>query len=256
MADSFFNRQFLFVVVFMGTFALIISQMPIQLADPLTKRQVRPTEDWLVADLVNYYEIWGENLNTSVYKYHDTLSHTYTRDIDIGEHDIDIVWSEPNYTNPIGIDHEIRLIHWYAIFFLFPATHHKMEFNNVDGTPRGVFLEMTEVDQDFDSDINASRYSVECNHFSIEVYVGYNLTLYSDATDAFDHDGINVFSGIGFEDVGTSFNAWSLLNPILFFQTPSTFNVMNAVVAIPIWLSIIYISITVILWFIPFLSKG
>jgi len=258
MTDSFFNRQFLFVVVFLSTFALLGGLIPIEITAPLQKRGVTPRDEWLSADLLNYYETWSQNLNTSEYKGHNTLSHEYYRDVDIGNHDFDIYWSEPNYSNPIAPDedHYIKIHHWYAHFFLFPATHHRMQFYNDQRINRGHLLTCTEIDLDFVNSTLSARYEPECNHFGVTIYVNYNTTKYANATDAFDHNGINVFIGIGFEDVGTSFNAWSLINPVLFFQTPSTLNLINLIISIPIWLSAIYIAITIILWFIPFMSKG
>jgi len=83
--------------------------------------------------------------------------------------------------------------------------------------------------------------------------VGWNTTLYSDPSDAWDNDVLYLVHGFGFEDTAV-INVTSLLIGLLFFQLPDVPFLINLILGTFIWASAIYI-----IWFIfikstPFLG--
>lgn len=239
--------------------------MPINLAEPQIKRQVSvPVGVWDSLDVTEFYETFQERLNSSNAEMYDDLIHQYHSDIDTGNHNYDHVWAEPNYTNPVYLDHYVGFIHIVAGFLgiergyymrVYDTDNTRIDWQDATGHYTGL-LPVSYIDSEWDSDINASQFFIRCDHFEVTVFYSYNRSIYDNSTHALDFEALDLFVGIGFDDVGTIFNAWSLLNPILFFQAPNTLNLINLFIAIPIWVSVAYIVITVVLWFIPFLSKG
>jgi len=115
-------------------------------------------------------------------------------------------------------------------------------------------------EQFYDADADASIVTWQCEHIALVIRISSmeNTTSLNQAWE----DGelrLDVNYEIDFAKMGTS--VWGLLGSILTFQTITTgINtldlLLNALVTIPVWTSIIYITYRIITGLIPFLSGG
>jgi len=108
---------------------------------------------------------------------------------------------------------------------------------------RGEYLFENEIDADKEK----LSYTIQCSHFQMKGFFGYNDTLYSSPSQAWDHHGLWILLGINFDQMSTGFNAFNLIGMLLFFQLPMVHPIINYIIAVPIWVCIIYLSFIFIL---------
>lgn len=108
---------------------------------------------------------------------------------------------------------------------------------------------------DYDENPQISRINVECSHYTWTVLFSYNGTTFATLEDALDGVGgtpeLYVFVGLGWDETISSINAWSLIGQLLTFQAPEIHPTINVIIAVPIWISIIYVAFRFLLWVIP-----
>lgn len=144
----------------------------------------------------------------------------------------------------------IRNEHSYNFFGLYTGGHNQEWITDLDRISRGESLDLTELEADFDEDIDASHYIVRCAHFYWDAFLTYNTTLYSDFEDAIDNEGLYLIAGIDWNQKGTSHDAWSIISGVLLFDLPG--NLMDSIwiyvfVSVPIWLASIYLAFIFVL---------
>lgn len=150
------------------------------------------------------------------------------------------------------IDGEIYSGHWmlnrhgYTFWGMWTGGH-KQEWINDEGISRGKVLEDGEIESDWDDQKNLASYTVKCKHFYMLADIGYNTTAYSSVSDAWDDDDLRVLFGINWDQRGTTWDAWSLIAGILFFKLPQIHPYINAMIAIPLWIAVAYISFILVL---------
>jgi len=96
----------------------------------------------------------------------------------------------------------------------------------------------------------------KCDDTQEQCYLAYNETAYSSYLEAYNNDALWIFFGMNFDDVNTSYNAWDLIGMLLFFQLPDIHWIINALLAIPIWVSVAYLCYVLIIKIIPFIAGG
>lgn len=104
-----------------------------------------------------------------------------------------------------------------------------------------------------------SRFEMSCDHFSYYVSIAYNSTTFDSLTDAYAGTGgfdpeLWVFVGMGFESEWASLPTWMIIAQLLTFQAPDIHPVINGLIAIPLWIAVIYIAYHLLLRMIPFLG--
>jgi len=104
---------------------------------------------------------------------------------------------------------------------------------------------------------NVSAFYVRCTYADIpEVYtqISFDSNTYSSLSSAWDDGTIQVWVGFLMNASATSasYDVWTLLGGILFFQSPNIEPTLNAIIAIPIWISIIVCIIYVLDKVMPF----
>jgi len=97
-----------------------------------------------------------------------------------------------------------------------------------------------------------TTWTVQCEHVTIKAMFGYNTTSYDNCTQAYENSALGIWLGINFDQVNTQYNAWNLIQMILFFQMPDVHPLINMIIAIPIWITIAYLVFTLITKLIPF----
>jgi hypothetical protein len=97
-----------------------------------------------------------------------------------------------------------------------------------------------------------TTWTVQCEHVTVKAMFGYNTTAYDNCTQAYENDALGIWLGINFDQVNTTYNAWNLIQMILFFQMPDVHPLINMIIAIPLWITIAYLVFTLITKLIPF----
>lgn len=95
-------------------------------------------------------------------------------------------------------------------------------------------------------------YEVQCSHTFLKVMFAYNQTLYSTVQQAYGNHTLEIWLGINFDQVNTTYNAWNIMAMLLFFQMPDVNPVINAIIATPCWICIAYLIYTLLTKLIPF----
>lgn len=224
-------KTLIVVVVFLGIFTTLTTVgMSSGLIsggyDPGTSRQI--VEDFEVFDVWNvssthlitpnadpYSEQWGET------QFGHTMSFYSTSDG--GAHD-----------GKIQNNH-------YSKFLFWDWQRHSMDWINRTGYNRGGWLTVGEMEVDLINN-GTNVYKVTCDHFFMMCVVGYNVSAYDNATHAFANNGLNYEFGIAWDQQGTGMNAFSLLANLLFFNMPDIHYSINAIIALPIWVCIAYLT--------------
>ena len=156
---------------------------------------------------------------------------------------------------------EVKIENQHFFYFLwFPHGHHSMDWiAKINGTNYGGFLVQSEFDQvsetDEESNMTSAAFTVQCNHVTMHAVMGYNYTLWNNATEAFQNDDLHIEFGIEWDELGTGLNAWNIISSILFFQAPAIHVYINAILAIPLWACaawLAYALIAVALSVLPF----
>jgi len=164
----------------------------------------------------------------------------------LGGHNFDLFYRPANQS-----DHNLFLKHYWSEWIILPFSH-DLEWINGEGISRGTILEENELNTDYANE--KSKYTAKCSHFEVRCFFGYNETLYSSPTDAWDHHGLNILIGINFDQIATTMNAWALIGMILFFEMPDVHPMINFFIALPFWISFAYLIYRLILFAIPFVG--
>ena len=129
------------------------------------------------------------------------------------------------------------------------------DFISINGTNYG-FGELSFTDLLNDAEEGGVRYNLqfeESGNSAGGFVFWWNTTTYSGPSDAWDNDELYFLHGIG---MSANTNIASLLVSLLFLQLPDVPFLINALLVIPMWASIIYILWFIIVNMIPFLGGG
>ena len=98
------------------------------------------------------------------------------------------------------------------------------------------------------------RWTLKNTVTEMVVYVGFNTSRYAKPSDALNNGDLSLLLCMNFDQVSTRFNAWNLIGGILFFQMPNVHPILNAIIAIPVWIMIAWLIYILILKAIPFVG--
>ena len=238
MGDISEMRGLIVTMSFLGCLIFLIAIFPPQFyAVEYEGREIEVPEYFEGLDIQHYAETWIYRMNeTDGFEFQD---YWYIVDVDIGNHDFDFWYAQANKT-------ELKCLlrhHWAEWIILIH--HHDLEWINREGKNRGENLEVIELNEDYQN--QQASYKVECNHFYARAYFGYNETIYSNVTHAWNQHDLHIFIGIDFDQTTTSYNAWALIGMLLFWQLPDMHWVVNILISIPFWACIAYLSYILIL---------
>lgn len=152
-----------------------------------------------------------------------------------GGHDIDIWYSEANQTS-----HTPFVYFRHNLGFL---SHDDMQIfsrSGIDITYTIVFPTNAEVLRVEDIDNYPLPFKIQCSHFYMLCDFYYNTTLWTDAIDALNHNELSLLLGIGFDQFGASFDAWSLISKLMTFQPVDIPSPLNYILAFGLWGAIGY----------------
>lgn len=93
-------------------------------------------------------------------------------------------------------------------------------------------------------------------NIEFQVHFSFDEDAYTDIIDAWSNDDMDFYLGVGFDQTSTGYGAWGLIASFLFFQLPEIHPIINAILAVPIWIGVAYISYILILRAIGALFGG
>ena len=121
-----------------------------------------------------------------------------------------------------------------------------------DGENRGTIITLDDLDSDADDGTVRYDLQFEDTGNSAGGFVFYwNTTTYSDSSEAWTADKLYLLHGIG---LTADTNIASLLIALLFLQLPGVPVLVNVLLVVPIWASIVYVLWFIIKEMIPFLG--
>lgn len=242
MADV--GGRFVAIVVILGFFSLMLSTIPLDFllgSDPSIPLPYYETE-WATLDFLrgNYTSTDTNNITRSAlggtdFTLDDVKGHIYVR------------WYQSSDT--------IRFSHtWYEWFILF--RYHFLDWYEPDtGEWTNDALTYDDIINHQIENSNCSYFQMKCDCGSVYyVYFGFDDTLYSSFSEAWDAGKLSVFIGVGYETMPVVINAWNLIGMLLSFSLPDINPIINALIAIPLWAMIAYVIYILILKAIPFLG--
>jgi len=251
MGDISEIRGLITVGTFLACLVLLIGLIPSGFFPQTYEgRTVNVPEYFEAIDIASFIETWSATFNESAGEdwklagYYE--NEHYKKDVDIGGWDFDLIYSKANKAHK-----DIILQHWWGWFGMQWTW---LIWYNSEGIDRGEILSGSEIDEDYSDE--AMTYVAKTEDFQCRAYFGFNDTKYSSPTEAWDNYELDILIGMKFDQVNTSINAWSLISMLLFFQLPEVHWIINALIAIPIWITVAYLIYVLIIKIIPFIAGG
>ena len=221
----------IFCVVFFSSFAFLASIIPY--AFSITEEQRRKI------DIPYEYEA-PEIFSSHISEYdNDTLIYPMILELRIDLYDIDIwvYWNWASGKETIHVMHTwVEWIFWRRYDEAFPTCTKEYVLSNVEN--------------------NVSQLHLACDHHSYYVSISFNQSKYDNLEEAWDDGELFFYLGMGYNETIASYASWSLITRILFFQMPNVHPLINYMIAIPLWIMILFIIVTIVSRFIPFIGGG
>ena len=73
-----------------------------------------------------------------------------------------------------------------------------------------------------------------------------------DDSVTYEDDNLKVIQSMGLDDTYTSLNIWNLLGAIMWFRSPDIHPIINVLIAVPLWISFIWVAFYVLKELLPF----
>lgn len=245
MGDISEMRGLVTVISFIGVLVFMIAIIPPDfLIAEYEGRTVTPPEFFESIDIQSFKETWSGILDDNNTKEGSPVYGYWSKDIDIGDRDFDVIYSEANLTH-----HRLYFRHYWYEWIIFKQWE-EMVWYNTEGIrrtdPPNDWMYSTSITLDMEGE--SAEYKVEHpNRFFVKVWVGYNTTTYSSVEDAWNNYALYLFVGINFDQAGSGYNAWDLIAMLVFFQLPDLHWIVKALISIPLWVCVGYLAFIFIL---------
>lgn len=243
MGDVSEIRILLVAGCLIGIFAYLLVTMPQPLL-PASEREtasITYPDGWESGDLLYLSETWNST----------SISNTTDVEFVLGGRTHRLVGSETATNGPSIILFE----YWYSWDLGPIKMFYKLEpCDWLDST--GYY-----VDADFQNallmeSLDNSSYSpderfigrwTEHSQFKAYIIFNFNQTAYPTWESAMDDGALNMWIGVQFDQTNTAYNSWDIVGMILFFNMPDIDPFLNAIIAVPVWIAIAYVSFILIL---------
>jgi len=253
------SKTFFVLITFISTFGILLSFTPTEFLAPYYDAdfyiQRYPDDTWVGREI----NAWDE---TFLGVDNDTLRHDKIAWLNISnilEDDIElhVVW----FDDFEDTEDWIYIRHNYPIITIFglPVIWDSDYLYNLDGdtTFSQSWVSANIEEGTFDPEV--SRFELTCDHFNYYFSVTYNETKFDSLWDAYLGTGgydpeLYVFVGMGFESEWASLPTWLIIAQLLTFQAPNVHPVINGLIAIPLWIAIVYLAYHLVLRMIPFVG--
>ena len=243
MGDISELRGLIVIVTFLGVSFLLIGLMPAEIYVAGETRTIETTE-FEGIDVLSFADTANLCMNETGGAYEFGAPTWYRMQVDdgtgdLGGHDVEFVYRIANEST-----HELRNEHLYGVFIF--TFGHDMNHYDKNGIDRGTILDVSEIEDNRNPDNDTSMFTIKCSDFNARLIMNYNGSKWSNFTEAWDHNELYAFHGINFDQVSTSYSAFDLIGRLLFFQMPEGNLILNAIIAIPVWVGIGYIVVILI----------
>lgn len=234
-------RGFVFSVVFIVVFSTLLATIPAGLqGSGESPDTVIPVDPNILTDFSA-----AENYSRPAF---GLISGLYGYLYSLGNKDW-IVSVDTNAPAPYRLVLSAKVYIW--IFWLGAVDSVSFLGENGD---RGSTLDFDEIDTDAED--GTVRYSIQhvVSGESAGGFIAYwNTTTYDNSTHAWDNDALNFLHGVGFVNTATN-DIGALIVGLLFLQLPQVPVLVNMLIAVPIWATIIFVLWFIIKEMIPFVG--
>ena len=254
MGDISEYRGIIVIFTFIGVFALLVTSpfFPVGFVMPATNMTIpnTPSSVWQASTMQfgSYNETWeyrfnntlGFEVDVNVYAVLDVGSGSPEK---FGGHDIDLWYTDPNQTT--YSKQWIIFRHNYG----FLSTD-EMNWYASDGTDLTYGIVNPAIHSGFlveDIDNYDLPLKVQCDHFYMSCDFYYNQTVYANTVAAFNHNDLYLLIGINFDQMGASFDSFSLISRLVTFQPVDVPFPINIIMALGIWAAVGYIVFIIVL---------
>jgi hypothetical protein len=236
-------RGLLVVITFLSVTVLLVSMIPGEfVVSTTTNRQVVVPEAYSSSEVMAIASSYNFTFGPHVDKEFDLGGHTF------------LIFDNAAGSIP---GNGIMMFHTWIEYWIFHNQDPMLWYDSQNiqrdtGEDFSTWPWMMKFQTIDDIGVNTT-WTVQCQHVTVKIMFGYNTTSYDNCTQAYENDALGIWLGINFDQVNTQYNAWNLISMILFFQMPDVHPLINAIIAIPIWVTIAYLVFTLITKLIPFL---
>lgn len=247
MGDISEMRGLVVIGSFIGLTVLLSALIPSQFfASTYEGRTIETPTYFEAIDLTSYASTLNYTFSDS-----DTSGQTvnygviyWIKDLTVGGHELSVRFIDFNNTPTAREDIYIYHFWWW---WIFQTGSHQPDWINKNGVNYGGGIYLSELDGDYAGNTDDLRYTLQCDHFNINVFFGFNTTRWATPSDAYNHEELAILFGVEWSQVNTSINAWDLVAMILFFGLPDVHWVIDAIIHIPIWIAEAYLAFILIL---------
>lgn len=241
-------KPFIFIVVFVGVFALLISlgvsSIPLAFVGTSALDYTDNFPEYFdVADvesLAQYHNITADN-GGAYYSEDWGIDEGFGHNFLFKCNEVDDEWKVVN-------EHYFP---WLSI----PTGNHEMTWYDYEnGTDFGTYVTDTEFQSISyvtgsveDGFLEQAKFKVRCDHVRLFATMSYNATAYANITMAFLSDAATVVFAISWDELGTGLSAYNLISDIMTFSRPDIHPALNALIAIPLWAMIGFLIVVIIL---------
>lgn len=237
MGDMSELRGLITPISFIGMIVLLISLSPTEFyIDIGDSKSVDVPSYWEVMDIQNFANTWTSNIDNGTILYGLYYQNLDDGSGDFGGWDVSL-FSFYNST--------ITLAHW-SKWWVIKVGFHKLDIENIIGESQGDVLSGEEINAEYDN-YGVLEYTAHCEHLEMSVFFDFNETLYGSPVEAWDSDELYILCGIHYDQTQTAYNVWEIIGLLLFFGLPNVHPVINAVISIPIWICIAYVTYILVL---------
>lgn len=235
MGDISEYRGLLTAITFMGIFTLLLSLMPSQFYDETAQAglvNVTVPESWTSTELLYLAET-----------YNTTLGNATETDFDLGGRSFNL---DGGVNTDLNVNTTMLFEFWYDwIFFRTEVPcRWKNHLGQLVNSSHENVLWWEEIDAQYSQD---ERFIAEWDDYQMYVTFSFDNSTYDSFEEAFYWGELGFWVGIQFDQINTSYNAWDIIGMLLFFSLPNVHPVINALIAIPIWIVIVYVSFILVL---------
>ena len=238
MGDISETRILIVVGCLVGIFAYLLVTIPQPLL-PASEREtasITYPDNWESGDLLYLTETW--NMTDIAVDTDETF--------ELGGRSFNLIGYDSALNGPSIQLHE----YWYEWLVFY--THEPCEWLRntnrfVDSDfPNALMMESL----DNQSITQEERFIVrwtEHSQFKMYAILSYDTGTYASWELALDAGALGLWLGVQFDQTNTTYNAWDIIGMVLFFSMPDIDPFLNAIIAVPIWLGVAYISFILLL---------
>jgi hypothetical protein len=193
--------------------------------------------------LILHTKYWSHGMISIPDAYKKVYSYAGKRDVAcylIRDSRVSDQWAVLGLDNVLATD--------YVFFYQSVKTWGGLSHNyKTHAIPLDVILEERRADTNF-SDVDFHLY----NYFTARLWTGPGTNL----TDGLWNSNFNITLGMSLNSTIGDVSPWGLVGAFLSFRLPNVDPVINLLVAVPVWLALGFLVLTVISRFIPFVPGG